>query len=358
MPKWLAAAATVLGALLGTATNLYSPEFRAALEASGKALYSPVLPTLVATLAASGATAAMIWWLIRRRRPANLVAGTLPIKVDALQTVESEQDSVVGRSLRFIEAKRSSKDLVILVHGLGLDADDFRPYMIESKHHCVALTLFGFNADDRDDEHYRPISLASHTQLLAYALRQIAEKNPRKRITLVGFSFGADLIFFLTEYASDVFADLKPHRVLLLDPNVDQSTTVISSEVAVLPDRPNPNDLIGILRSRTNLSEFRYLCEYLYKITAKNFAQIRRLAQEVVAKWDVDSCDRFVDYFAHLSPRTGSLHIVLSSNHNDLFNKIVKAALARKLDIDNLECPSTDHFGLIKAGFLKERLDR
>ena len=55
----------------------------------------------------------------------------------------------------------------MFVHGLGLDANDFRPYMAESRFHCIALTLYGFNTEEKDDPHYRPISLQSHVQLLA-----------------------------------------------------------------------------------------------------------------------------------------------------------------------------------------------
>src|SRR4029077_13542600 len=123
----------------------------------------------------------------------EIAQGELPIGSDALGAVAGDQDVIVGRSLHYLETKRGSDDLLIFLHGLALDASDFRPYMTESRFHCLALTLYGFNAEEKDDQHYRPISLQSHVQLLGYALGKIATQYPHKRITLVGFSFGADV---------------------------------------------------------------------------------------------------------------------------------------------------------------------
>jgi pimeloyl-ACP methyl ester carboxylesterase len=74
---------------------------------------------------------------------------------------------------------------VVLLHGLGLDANDFRPYLAESVHHCVAVTMYGFNVSDREHPHYQPISLASHARLVGYGLQRLRQAHPRKRITVV-----------------------------------------------------------------------------------------------------------------------------------------------------------------------------
>jgi pimeloyl-ACP methyl ester carboxylesterase len=247
-----------------------------------------------------------LWLLARRRRRPNVVEGWLEIGVDAIEVVESSQDVVAGRSLQYLEAKRGSDDLFVFLHGLGLDASDFRPYMAESGFHCVALTLYGFNAHERGDERYQPISLKSHVQLLAYALRELRSRYPGKKISLVGFSFGADVIFFLSEYAPGILRDLDVRGVLLLDPNVDRSTTTISSKVAVMDGEQPLTQLLRILESADNIAEFRYLCLYLSKILAKNFAQIQRHAREVVAKWAVQSqtCSWTASRSSHRQRRT------------------------------------------------------
>jgi pimeloyl-ACP methyl ester carboxylesterase len=170
-----------------------------------------------------------------------------------------EQDLVVGRTLHYLEAKRDSSELVIFLHGLGLDANDFRPYMAESRHHCIALTLYGFNAEERDDDHYKPISLQTHVQLLGYALERLHRIHPRKRMALVGFSFGADVMLFLPQFAGDATRRLQLNKAVLLDPNVNHSTTTISARIAMV-DRDRPlAELIGILQSTDDIGEFRDL---------------------------------------------------------------------------------------------------
>jgi pimeloyl-ACP methyl ester carboxylesterase len=281
----------------------------------------------------------------------------IKITADVVNHVSTEQDSVVGRSLYYLEAKRDSNDLVVFLHGLGLDANDFRPYIAESKLHCIALTLYGFNVEERDDGHYRPISLKSHVQLLGYALARLHQLYPAKRITLVGFSFGADMIFFLAEYAASALRDVGVHKTVLLDPNVNADTTTISSKVAhVSLDRPL-DQLVKILESATSDGEFRYLCEYLYKITGKNFARIQKHAEEVVAKWEGQSYERFLNCIGQLVRATSGVHIVFSFNYERIFNAVVYAAVARGLDENTLECSQSDHFELIGPGFLKDQLE-
>jgi len=179
-----------------------------------------VVSAVIAAVVTSAATAVIYRWLVRRsQRNAQILSTDIEIQSDVLDALADEHDSVVGRSLHYLEAKRDSPELVVFLHGLGLDANDFRPYMAESKFHCVALTLYGFNEDEKDDDRYQPISLQTHVRLLAYALKSLQESNPKKRIALVGFSFGADVIFFLVQYCLESIRALEVSTALLLDPN-------------------------------------------------------------------------------------------------------------------------------------------
>jgi pimeloyl-ACP methyl ester carboxylesterase len=345
------------GTLLGVATNLYSGEFRGALESWGREFNSTVLSLGLATVVSSASTAVIYRWLSRRRNNVSVTARTIDINADVLKSAIDMQDNVAGRSLHYLEAKRQSEHIVVFLHGLGLDANDFRAYMVESKFHCVSLTLYGFNAKEREDEGYQPISLASHVQLLAYALRNLRRQYPRKRLTLVGFSFGADMILFLTRYAQDAAHKLEINKILLLDPNVNRSTTTISSKIAKVDESKPLTQLTWILNAASNDPEFRYLCEYLYKITSKNFNQIQRHAREVARMWDTESYDRFLDFLGQVNSIATAVHVVLSFNHERLFNPIVQGVSARGLDADHLGCSRSDHFELIEADFLKERLE-
>ena len=358
MPRWVAVVSGFVGSILGIATNLYSAEFRSAITSSKKVFGTTVLSIALAVIVASAVTAIMYRWLVRhRQKRAQILPGEVAIDSDALHLVEDEQDLVAGRTLNFLEAKRDSAELVIFLHGLGLDANDFRPYMAESRYHCLALTLYGFNVAERDDDRYRPISLRTHVQLLAYALGKISEKYPRKRITLVGFSFGADMIFFLAQFAAEAARDLHLKRAVLLDPNVNATTTTISSRIAVVDSDSPFTELVKILESADNISEFRNLCEYLYKITSKNFHQIKRHAREMIDMWQGESYDKFLDRLGQLTGLAEGVSVVVSFDYDRHFNAIARGASARGLDSEKLECSRVGHFDLIGPHFLRERLE-
>jgi pimeloyl-ACP methyl ester carboxylesterase len=356
--KWrLRILASLGGALLGLATNLYASEIRALLEASGRGFLTAGLPVAVTAVVASVSGVLSYEYGFRRRHRGDVTEGEIEIRADALDGIVSDEDAVVGRSLRYLETRRFTEDLLVFLHGLGLDANDFRPYLAESRFHCVALTQYGFNASERDNPHYRPISLESHVQLIGYALRRIQQANPRKRITLVGFSFGADMISFLLEHAREVFDDLQLRKVVLLDPNVSNATTTISSRIAIVDSDHSIRDLMGILRSAKTTLEFRYRCWYLSKITSKNFAQVRRHARDVVEQFRQRSFGPFLDTVGQLdSLAEQGVRVVLSANHEVVFNAVVRAAAERGLNVNHLENSPADHFDLLSPAFLKTRL--
>ncbi|TDE39911.1 alpha/beta fold hydrolase [Nonomuraea mesophila] len=104
-----------------------------------------------------------------------------------------------GHGLTYIENSSTSPDLVVFLHGLGLDADDYRDYLSRhDEHHSVAVTLRGFDANTSYSG--SPISLSDHVRMVADLVEEINLKNPGKRIHLVGFSLGADLILRLAEH--------------------------------------------------------------------------------------------------------------------------------------------------------------
>jgi pimeloyl-ACP methyl ester carboxylesterase len=355
--RWMTAA-SLGGSAFGLLASLYSAELRRVLEASGRGFVTTGLPIAVTAVVASVSTLLIYELLFRRGRTADVTPGEIAIRADALKGIVSDQDAVVGRSLRYLETRRNTSDLVVFLPGLGLDANDFRPYLSESKFHCVALTLYGFNSAERDDEHYQPISLESHVQLVAYALQRLQTAHPRKRITVVGFSFGADMILFLQEFAPEVLSDLNLRKAVLLDPNVNRTTTVVSSRIAGVEGDSSVRELVAILRSAKDRSELRYRCGYLAKITSKNFPQVRRCAWEVSRRYQHDSYDPFLDAVGQLVGVTEAVQVVLSFNHEAIFNAVAHAAAARGLDLNHLECSRTDHFELLSPGFLKDRLER
>lgn len=355
--RWWMTAASVGGSVFGLVASLYSAELRQVLEASGRGFVTTGLPIAVTAVVASVSGVFIYELLFRRGRSTDVRTGEIAIRADALEGIVGDEDAVVGRSLRYLETRRRSTDLVVFLPGLGLDANDFRPYLSESKFHCVALTLYGFNTSERDDEHYQPISLRTHAQLVAYALRRLKTAYPRKRLTVVGFSFGADMILFLLEFAPEVLRELQLRKAILLDPNINRSTTTFSSRISRVDTDSSLRDLVAILRSAKDRAELRYLAEYLAKITSKNSAQVWRYAREVSQRYNHDSHDPFLDAVGQLTRVTEGVHVILSFNHETIFNSVAHAAAARGLDLNDLECSRTDHFELLSPGFLKDRLE-
>lgn len=356
MPRWLWPLASVAGSILGLATNLYSAEFRRALSGWSR-WFSPTVLSVGLTAAVASISTLMIYRLAGRRIYPELIADEITIGTDALEKIRSDQDSVVGRSIRYLEVARDSPELVIFLHGLGLDANDFQPYMLESRFHCVALTMFGFNADERDDPHYQPISLESHIGLIGYALKRLKRLYPTKRLTVVGFSFGADVLLLLNRLAGNVVDGLDIERAILLDPNVNYSTTTISSKIANIDVDGPLTQLVGILSSARDVNEFGYLCAYLNKISSKNFAQVHRFAREVVAYWKRDGYDDFLDRLGQLTHLVSDVHMILSFGAEREFNGMARAAQDRGMDVSNLDCSRSGHFDLIDHRFLKARLE-
>jgi pimeloyl-ACP methyl ester carboxylesterase len=331
----------LIGALVGLALLSYS---------SLAALIVGALSSGVASLAAYGG-------LLRRRQLTGVVEGVIQITADTLHRLEMDNDNQNGALLHYLEAKRDSEDLLVLVHGLGLDATDFRTYLAETRYHAIALTLYGFNVDERDDDDYSPISLTTHARLFALALRKLQTDHPGKRLSLVGFSVGADIILMLSELAGDVLQGLNFHRVLLLDPNVNEQTTTISTEIAKIDSKRPLNQFLNVLNQADNLDALIYRCEYVVKAAKKDIAQIQRHASDISTVWDEPSTDRFIGYLARLSKVSGGIYVVLSLGQKELLENLQDRAIECGLSQENFRWAASGHFELLDPSFLRRQLD-
>lgn len=353
---WLRAAAAAGGSLLGLVTSLYPDELRELLEASVGGLGGHALPIALTAVVASVSSVLCYEFLFRRQRPNRVVAGRIRIDRDELDPRFHSDSPVAGRRLHYLEARRTTADLVVLLHGLGLDAADFRPVMAECQLHSIALTQYGFNRSERDHPDYRPVSLESHVHLLGYALRVLHRRYPRKRMSLVGFSTGADLLLMLAEREPATLRQLRPRRILLLDPNVNRTTTTFSAAIAGTSGDREVRELVSILRAARSQSEFVYLAEYVSKIAAKDFAHVRGFAKEVVRRYQGEGYGPFLDALERLTGQVPGPRLVLSRDHEKVFTDLHTETTRRGLDV-RLECSLTSHFDLIRPTFLTWRLE-
>jgi hypothetical protein len=138
---------------------------------------------------------------------------------------------------------------------------------------------------------------------------------------------------------------------------LDSSAPNLTATVADI-DRNQPlTELVKILESANSTSEFRNLCEYIYKITSKNFGQVQRHARDVIALLDTSEYDRFLDRMGQLMSATEAIHVVMSFDYEQHFNSIARGAETRGIDIESLECSRLSHFELIGPNFPKDRLE-
>nr|WP_296074973.1 alpha/beta hydrolase [uncultured Actinoplanes sp.] len=345
LPGRFAIIAGFAGALAGAAAGWellrYSSFFALLLAAGLTGLFSLVI----------------YWYLLRRKQLTGVVEGVIQIPQGMPTDLEAGRSLPHGSLLHYLEAKRESDELVIFVHGLGLGATDFQTYLAESKYHSIALTLYGFNADEKDDEDYPPISLETHAQLFAAALQKLQNQYPGKRLSLVGFSVGADIILFLSQLAASYLTGVRIHRVLLLNPNINRTTTTISSRMAKLDDDRLLEQLVELLRSAKDVDELRWLCEYVYKTTSKDIAQVRRHAQDISDLWQENGTDQFIEYVADLTKIAGGIYVVLAADKRGLLEELRDRAYDSGINVDHFSLSASGHFELLDPSFLRRQLE-
>ncbi|MEO3890443.1 alpha/beta hydrolase [Nonomuraea sp. B5E05] len=244
--------------------------------------------------------------------------------------------------------------MVIFLHGLGLDADDYRDYLEHhDEHHSIAITLFGFEA--RTSVSGRPISLSDHVRMVAELISELNVKNPGKRIHLVGFSLGADLILRLAEHwRADPSSAPPIAETLLLDPNVNQSTMTISKLFAEA-DRADPLSVFKeLICLSADLELFRTLCSYLLKISKKDFAQLWQLSRDMLDYWDPDGYTQIGARLATLAGVSGEVRVVLSAPYTEHRASLEKAI--RHEPRISVELTDLGHFDLISEDSLSRQL--
>ncbi|MFF5980721.1 alpha/beta fold hydrolase [Streptomyces olindensis] len=352
------AAVTLTGGVLGAALGIYSDEARAVIAWT----WSHVIAggTLV-TLAVAGVFS-LAWWargLTERRRELRreVVRQFFDIHADDFEEDLPSDNAVIGRQLWYLERTTESSDLVVLLHGLGLDADDFRPFMNVARQHTAAITLFGHNVEEARDNRYRPIGMALHADLISGAINNLQRQYPYKRLTLVGFSVGCDMLFQLAELWRD-HPERQPkiRSMLLLDPNINHSTMVISGKVARLnPEQPLA-ELKRIAQVPEELVEFQNFCEYLHKISGKDLCQVQRYAADLWAYWEPDGqYELFFQRLERVRAISDTTRVFFSMHFEQRFNDVV--ARARQRGIRQVfDLRRVDHFEFCQDAFLKREI--
>lgn len=355
---WLAV--TLLGSIIGFFINLYVDEVREMIEWGWSRLAVQWLMFFLILLGCGYATWRLAAWSFSRRFSREQIEE----RAFVIRTADFDDDlpadqAVIGRTLRYLERKRDTPYIVVCLHGLGLDANDFRPFMQMTRQHVVAVTLFGFNQDEATDQNYRPIGLTTHAELLSGAINNLQRRYPSKKVVLVGFSLGADMQLRLGELWRD-HPERRPRieAMLLLDPNINHSTMVVSEGVTTLNAADPLQELKAIANMPVTLVQFQNICEYLHKIAGKNLRQIRQHASDMWNYWEPEgNYALFLQRVNNLRSFCQRVMVVFSTHYEEHFNEIVAHARQRGLDREMFVVERQDHFALLDDRFLSVMVD-
>lgn len=255
--------------------------------------------------------------------------------------------------------RQDSEYLVVLFHGLGLDQDDFKAFLLETDLHCLAPTLPGFLPNDG---HGVALPLETHSWIMARFVAHHAALRPNQKIVLVGFSTGADLLFgMMEEYLKE---RPRPHAVLLLDCNITVQTCFISGRLRQF--KHGSGSAIDLARELSNtasdLQEWLDITKYLVRVLGKfekNLPLLGQFADEV-----------FVASAAGVPGFTAKAIELMSRAHHAKFifsGSVIYQRLLREVatlaDEHGTQFPAewvegTSHFGLVDADFLENEINK
>ncbi|HEX6682740.1 MAG TPA: alpha/beta fold hydrolase [Candidatus Limnocylindrales bacterium] len=357
--RWLWLAISAVGAVVSFFMNLYIDSVKRVVEWTwSRFAVQWVLFSLIVFACSYATWVVRGWTIARRMERRQIVEHTFPIRTEEFEDDVPIEEAIVGRRLRYLERVTESPVLVVCLHGLGLDANDFRRFMAAAREHTAAITMFGFNTDEAKDARYRPIGLTTHAHLLSRLINELQQQYPRKKLVLIGFSLGADMQLRLAELWRER-PDKQPNvaAMLLLDPNINHSTMVVSGGVAKLDGADPLTALKRIAEIPNTLVEFQNICEYLHKITNKDLDQVKRFASDMVAYWEPEGhFELFLQRIGDLQRVSPRVKVLFSANYEDHFGDIIGIARQRRINREIFAVEEVDHFDLLEENLLRREV--
>ncbi|MGW5159679.1 hypothetical protein ACWEPN_29740 [Nonomuraea wenchangensis] len=144
--------------------------------------------------------------------------------------------------------------------------------------------------------------------------------------------------------------------MVLLDPNINHSSMVVSGAFATMNPSAPFTELIEIARIPQNITEFQNMSEYLHKISKKNLAHIQRHAEDWWDYWEgEEKCERFLQRVGTLHAMCPKLKVVFSANYDQHFNEIVAGARRQSMG-EIFDLLREDHFQLLNERLIAKEV--
>lgn len=297
----------------------------------------------------------------------GLAVQKLPVTDSLLEALPDTRENQVFKALdeelRLISycdnLKGAAGTLVLYFHGLGLDQRDFYPVLMETKYRSIAPTLYGFHLSDSNP---RSIPLDTHCFLISRFIESIANELAPKRIVLVGFSTGADMLLRIPRFLNTDGYSVA--GLLLLDCNINQQTCFISRELRrALDGEVTALHLAhAIGSSAASIADWLDLHQYLVRVLGKfkdNLRNLALFANDVFMAQPESGVEHFGELYRELLLWTPKARLLFSKGevHESFIpslRSIGDTGGARgcvKWEMN------TSHFGLLEPEFLERHLD-
>jgi len=238
---------------------------------------------------------------------------------------------IIGAEMQYSDNRLDSDVLLILLHGTGQDASLFRELMEALPYRCLAPTLIGFEASDRNS---LALPLALHIGIVRAFIGDAISTLKPSRTVIVGFSSGGDVAFLL---ASQPDADLiHIDGIVSLGGNLSYETCFVTKLWSRLGSGDETQMLADLQRFGTGartLEEWLKINEYLVSTFRKfdfDLGAVRLFSQEIVRVFEDEADDAFVRLFRGSNEHVPALRCVWEDS--ELCTSLVQALRMRNLD--------------------------
>jgi serine/threonine protein kinase len=265
-------------------------------------------------------------------RRGALVEREFPLTASHVRQLSDRNPKLVGYPVTCIDNQVESDTLVVLLHGLGSDAERFESFVRATKYRAVAVTLVGFWRRDV----YRPIlSIDDHSEVLRIILRELVAEIRPKRTLLIGHSAGADHVLRMVQDERGVPVDIT--GLIAICPNVSIETCFVTGLFSRI-DARDPAGTLEILKTighhirslETWLLVQHYLARTFMKL-GSNLEPLRRYSAEIVEPFEKPG-DHLAEWFRTATKRIPQVRLVFSEQEA----AAAEALLARHLETNVL----------------------
>ena len=203
----------------------------------------------------------------------------------------------------FDNQKVNNEQVFIFLHGLGLDYRDFQNAIKSIDYRCLVPTLYGFYPSSQSTS--KGLTLEEHCKLLKEWLEAILRNIQPKKVTLVGFSAGADIgLMFIRSLSNQQIKEFNIQNLICLDCNLNVDTCFFTSAFSKYKNNILPQTIFKEIKEQTIVMLIRsQQCrERLYQ----SFNEINAYLERLSVKFNRDNLNILTSFASQLFQRYDS----------------------------------------------------